>query len=134
MYLKSFRDSFATLGEVSRLRIACCLLFWKDGLCVGELVDALAESQPNISRHLKVMKASGLVEERRDGRWIYYRWTPSQDEFHQDLQGCLETVCGSAEMELDLSRLKTRLKLRKGGRCVEMAKQTGIKNEIGTAK
>ena len=60
MQLKSYRDSFATLGEISRLKIACCLLFWKDGLCVGELVDALAESQPNISRHLKVMKLPDL--------------------------------------------------------------------------
>ena len=124
MQLQSYRDSFAVLGEVTRLRIACCLLFWKEGLCVGELVEALAESQPNISRHLKVMKASGLIEERRDGRWIYYRWNMLQDEFHQDLLTCLETVSGSAEMEPDLIRLKTRLKLRKGGRCVEVTKQT----------
>lgn len=98
-------------------------------------MDALAESQPNISRHLKVMRAAGLVEERRDGRWIYYRWNPSQDEFHQDLQTCLETVCGSAEMEQDLIRLKTRLKLRKGGRCVEGTKRTNpINDEIASSR
>src|SRR5262245_3159571 len=132
MKLMLYRDCFAVLGDVTRLRIACCLLFWKDGLCVGELVEALVESQPNISRHLKVMRASGLVEERRDGRLIYYRWNPLQDEFHQDLQACLETVSGSNEMESDLTRLKARLKLRKGGRCVEIVKQASTKNQIGT--
>ena len=66
-------DLFAALGDRIRLRLACCLLAVPTGACVCELVDALDVSQPNISRHLKVLKAAGLVDERREGRWIYYR-------------------------------------------------------------
>lgn len=118
MNIKSYEECFASLGDALRLRLACCLLFWSDGLCVCELVDTLQESQSNVSRHLKVMKGSGLVEERREGRWIYYRLSSRDDEFLEDLRSCLENVCGCDEIKADLSRLKNRLKLRKGGRCV----------------
>jgi ArsR family transcriptional regulator, arsenate/arsenite/antimonite-responsive transcriptional repressor len=125
MNLDCCQQMFASLGEKLRLRIACCLLFWKDGLCVCELVDSLKESQPNISRHLKIMKAAGLVEERREGRWIYYRFISKMEDFSKDLQGCLENVCGCNEVQQDLTRLKDRLRLRKAGRCI-----VGIQNQL----
>lgn len=118
MNLKSCEACFGALGEALRLRLACCLMFWQGGLCVCELVDALQESQPNVSRHLRVMKSAGIVEERRDGRWIYYRLKPAHEEFLEDLQGCVESACGCDEIQTDIARLKDRLKLRKGGRCV----------------
>ena len=65
------RALFDVLGDRLRLRVACCLLTVKEGLCVCELVDALQVSQPNASRHLKLMKAADLVEEQREGRWVY---------------------------------------------------------------
>lgn len=40
---------------------------------VGRLADALGVSQPNVSQHLAVMRAAGLVEARRDGREVHYR-------------------------------------------------------------
>lgn len=40
---------------------------------VGRLADALGVSQPNVSQHLAVMRAAGLVEARRDGREVQYR-------------------------------------------------------------
>ncbi len=45
-------------------------------LCVCELTHALSLSQPKISRHLGQLRESGLVETRREGRWIYYRIHP----------------------------------------------------------
>lgn len=45
-----------------------------EGPCeVGRLADALGASQPNISQHLAVMRAAGVVEAERDGREIRYR-------------------------------------------------------------
>ena len=58
-------------GEPSRLRILKVL---EDGeLCACHLVALLGVSQPTISRHLSVLRAAGLVMERRDGRWVHYR-------------------------------------------------------------
>lgn len=40
---------------------------------VGELVDVLGQSQPRVSRHLKILTVAGLVTHFRDGQWMYYR-------------------------------------------------------------
>jgi ArsR family transcriptional regulator len=45
-------------------------------LCVCELIWALDDSQPKISRHLAQLRTCGLLEDRRQGQWIYYRLHP----------------------------------------------------------
>ncbi len=116
--LEQPKDLFAVLGERVRLRLACCLLAVKGGLCVCEMVDALKEPQPNLSRHLKLMKSAGLVDEQRDGRWIYYRLKDAEHPFFDNLRCCLEAVCCCFDIQADLKRLRERLKLRRGGKCV----------------
>ena len=98
--------------------MACCLLLAPEGLCVCELVEAVQASQPNVSRHLKLMRSAGLVEERRDGRWVYYALKAVEHPFYKCLRGCVETVCCCADIQEDLRRLRARLKLRRGGKCV----------------
>ncbi len=118
-----FADLFAALGERLRLRLACCLATVKDGLCVCELTDATGERQPNVSRHLKLLKAAGLVEERREGRYVYYRLKDAAHPFLENLRCCLDAACCCADIQEDLRRLRARLELRQGGKCV-----VGMKN------
>lgn len=66
---------FKNLSEETRLTLV--LLLRQTGeLCVCELSGALAESQPKISRHLAMLRESGLLLDRREGKWIYYRLSP----------------------------------------------------------
>ncbi|MFQ5777415.1 MAG: ArsR/SmtB family transcription factor [Terriglobia bacterium] len=116
--LEQPKGLFAALGDPQRLRLACCLVVAKDGLCVCELVDTLGVSQPNVSRHLKLMKAADLVEEQREGRWVYYRLKNPDHPLFQRVCHCLEAVCRCTEIQADLKRLRARLKLRRGGKCV----------------
>jgi len=111
---------FAALGDRMRLRIACCLLAapTPGGLCVCELVDATGEPQPNVSRQLKLLQAAGLVIERREGRWIYHELTDSQHPLLQSIRACIDTVCCCEDVQEDLTRLRARLALREGGKCV----------------
>jgi ArsR family transcriptional regulator, arsenate/arsenite/antimonite-responsive transcriptional repressor len=113
-------DLFAALGDRVRLRIACSLLAAPNpgGLCVCELVDTLAEPQPNVSRHLKLLQAAGLVTERRAGRWIYHELTDSNHPLLQSIRACIDTVCCCEDVQEDLTRLRARLALREGGKCV----------------
>ena len=90
--LTETKDLFDALGDRLRLRLACCLLTVKEGLCVCELVEALKVSQPNASRHLRLMKAAGLVNEERDGRWVYYRLKDAEHPFFKNIRCCIETV------------------------------------------
>ena len=65
-------DLFRLLGDETRLR--CLVLLYREGeLCVCELVHALDEVQPKISRHLAVLRDHGIVSDRRAGQWVYYR-------------------------------------------------------------
>src|SRR2546429_8298359 len=97
--LTETKDLFDALGDRLRLRLACCLLTVKEGLCVCELVEALKVSQPNASRHLRLMKAAGLVNEERDGRWVYYRLKDAEHPFFKNIRCCIETVCCCADVQ-----------------------------------
>jgi ArsR family transcriptional regulator len=61
---------FHALSDETRLTLLERL---KEGeQCVCELTDAMKASQSRLSFHLKVLKDAGLVEDRREGRWMYY--------------------------------------------------------------
>ena len=71
---------FKCLADETRARIS--LLIAREGeLCVCELTVALDESQPKISRHLALLRSSGLLEDRRRGQWVYYRLHPHLPEW-----------------------------------------------------
>jgi len=58
------------------------LLILREGeLCVCELIHALDDSQPKISRHLAQLRSCGLLLDRRQGQWIYYRINPALPEW-----------------------------------------------------
>src|SRR5215212_5616893 len=60
-------------AEETRLRILALLT---DGeLSVSDLTDILGQSQPRISRHLKLLVEAGLVERHREGAWAFFRLT-----------------------------------------------------------
>lgn len=66
---------FKLLADENRLK--SLLLISKVGeLCVCELIEALGESQPKISRHLGQLRKSGILLDRRQGQWVYYRLNP----------------------------------------------------------
>lgn len=66
---------FAALAHPLRLR-AVVLLADEDELCVCELTHALDAAQPAVSRHLAQLREAGVVQDRRQGLWIYYRLYP----------------------------------------------------------
>jgi len=58
-------------GEETRLRILSLLA--QGELSVSDLTDILGQSQPRISRHLKLLVEAGLVERHREGAWAFFR-------------------------------------------------------------
>ncbi len=66
---------FKCLADDTRLR-AVMLIVREGELCVCELMAALDDSQPKISRHLAQLRAAGLLLDRRQGLWVYYRLNP----------------------------------------------------------
>src|SRR3954464_4704678 len=64
-------DVLRAAGEPSRLRILALLA--REELAVLELCRILEQSQPRVSRHLKLLAEAGLVERFPDGAWVFYR-------------------------------------------------------------
>src|SRR6476659_4727960 len=58
-------------GEETRLRVLALLS--EAELTVSELTDILRQSQPRISRHLRLLAEAGLVERFREGSWAFFR-------------------------------------------------------------
>src|SRR5205823_13340923 len=58
-------------GEATRLRILALLA--EAELTVSELTTILRQSQPRISRHLRLLAEAGLVERFREGSWAFFR-------------------------------------------------------------
>ena len=66
---------FKALSEPLRLRIVQWLMIHSREAYGEELASALSVPPYQLSRHLKVLKATGLVHERRAGRWVFYSIT-----------------------------------------------------------
>lgn len=60
---------FQALADPTRLRIVALLKSME--LSVGELAQVLGQSQPRVSRHVKILSDSGLVGRRKEGSWVY---------------------------------------------------------------
>jgi ArsR family transcriptional regulator len=75
-------DAVSTLSALAEpTRLAAVRLLW-DGRehCVCELTSELGATQSRMSRHMSVLKAAGLVTDRRDAQWVRYRRTPDLPE------------------------------------------------------
>ncbi|UCD32811.1 MAG: winged helix-turn-helix transcriptional regulator [Desulfobacterales bacterium] len=68
--MKSFTKVMKALSDPNRVKIL--KLLQQKVLCVCELQHALELSQPNVSKHLKILEESGLVEFQKDGLWVNY--------------------------------------------------------------
>ena len=61
--------TFRSLADPTRLRILGLLRAME--LSVGELAQVLGQSQPRVSRHVKILIDAGLAERRKEGSWVF---------------------------------------------------------------
>ncbi len=99
--MKLALDIFRALADESRLRIVALLATME--LSVGELAQVLGQSQPRVSRHVKILCDAGLAERRKEGSWVFValggraRVTP--------VLAALDAYGVAAEAEADIARL-----------------------------
>ena len=71
-------DILRALADPTRLRIM--RLLTRMELAVGELAQVLDQSQPRVSRHIRILAEAGLAERRREGSWVFVRGAPGAGE------------------------------------------------------
>ena len=98
-------DLFGAFANPTRLRILNLLQEQKE-ICVCDLCEVLGEPQPKVSRHLAILRSTGLAEVRSEGKWKFYAlaqpWTP----LHRSLLGCVRSCLAQLdELVADRERL-----------------------------
>jgi ArsR family transcriptional regulator len=95
---------FAALADENRLRL---LYLMKEGeICVCYLQGVLQTNQPKISRHLAYLRKAGLVEARRDGKWMHYRLKKLESSRRKVLTETLRGLAKQIQIKRDAQRLK----------------------------
>jgi ArsR family transcriptional regulator len=95
---------FKALADETRLRIVALLSHGE--LCVCHLEGALKLSQPNISRHLAILRMAGVVEARREGSWVHYTLASQADaDCERQLQTLVQSFSKRDVLRKDLARL-----------------------------
>jgi ArsR family transcriptional regulator len=95
---------FKALGDETRLRIIALLSHGE--LCVCHLQEALELPQPNVSRQLGILRAAGLVEDRREGSWVYYRLLRQENpDCDRQVRGLVHGFAKDDVLRRDVERL-----------------------------
>jgi ArsR family transcriptional regulator, arsenate/arsenite/antimonite-responsive transcriptional repressor len=86
------RALLKALADPLRLRVIEAL--GRGESCVCDLTADLGLAQSKLSFHLKVLKEAGLLADRQEGRWIYYRLRPEALDELRDWLAALGAQCG----------------------------------------
>lgn len=88
-------DILKMLGDTSRIRIFWILCHCEE--CVINLSAMVDMSSPAVSHHLKLLKTSGLITSRREGKEMYYTAakTPEADLLHHTIENMIQVACPS---------------------------------------
>jgi len=110
-------EAFKAIGDQTRFRALRLLAIADAELCACELIDALERPQYAISKALGVLVDSELLDERRDGRMMFYslRHSTMNDALFEAVKSVPET----AELKADAKRIKARIARRVNCACTE---------------
>lgn len=100
-------ELFSLLSDETRLR--CLILLQKEGeLCVCEISQIIGSIQPKMSRHLALMRNSGLVSDERRGQWVYYSLNPSLPDWAKKIiASTLENLQKEEPYSLDIDKISS---------------------------
>ena len=105
--MKTLLAGLRAAAEPTRLRLlAICA---QDEMTVGELTEILGQSQPRVSRHLKLLCDAGLVDRFKEGTWVFYRIAEDRHRSGGTLarQVCALLAEDDSQLALDRERFRS---------------------------
>jgi ArsR family transcriptional regulator len=104
MSTDALQKVFKTLADSTRVRILA--LLEREELAVQELMDVLAMPQSRVSRHLGILREAGLLRDRREGTYVFYRFAAPQDGAWRDAwELARRELAGDPQAERDAASL-----------------------------
>lgn len=111
--MKKLARFFKALADETRLQMLW-LLLGEEELCVCDFMRALDITHSKASRHLRYLFNVGLVSDRREGAWMYYRLAvPPESDREQFIQLLAQSLAGTREAEAGRQRLTQWLEAKK---------------------
>lgn len=125
--LTSAVDTYKALAHPARMRILAMLQGGE--LCVCQLIAVIRSAPSTISAHLVELKRAGLVEERKEGKWVHVRLAEGE-QAQEVLAGVFATLADDPQVKADLAVLKKLRRvelavLTRAGRDLERVGITG---------
>ncbi len=90
------------LSDGNRLRVVAVLME-QDELCACQIIELLQITGATVSRHLSLLVTSGILNSRKEGRWVYYRLDKTDALLIEWLES---NIKGSANFAEDCKKLK----------------------------
>lgn len=111
------------LAEENRVRIILAL---RDGeLCVCQIIELLGLAPSTVSKHMSVLRQAGIVEGRKDGRWMYYRLAgrDAPGEVRGAISWVADSVLGKEVIKKDRKKLSEILRVDREVLCGQKKKR-----------
>jgi ArsR family transcriptional regulator len=104
MSSEALQKVFKTFSDPTRLRILA--LLEREELAVQELMDILGMAQSRVSRHLAILREAGLLRDRRDGTYVFYRFgAPDDGPWREAWELVKRSLSGDSAIERDAASL-----------------------------
>ena len=102
--MDQFIQTAKALSDPNRVRALMALR--NQELCVCRLIELLQLAPSTVSKHLTLLRQAGLIEGRKEGRWMHYRLPDPKNQKTGNLLECVfKSLEGSAQIEADTARL-----------------------------
>lgn len=88
--MREFLAVTKALSDPSRVRVLMCLQGGE--LCVCQIMTLLGLAPSTVSKHMAVLHQAGLIDSRKQGRWVYYRLPATRDPL---VQGAIRWTRGA---------------------------------------
>jgi ArsR family transcriptional regulator, arsenate/arsenite/antimonite-responsive transcriptional repressor len=102
--MRALAQVFKALSEETRLQMMA-LLLQRGELCVCDLMQVLEITQSKASRHLRYLANAGLLVDRREGLWVYYRVAETLDAERAAVVALVRELLAPERVEELISRL-----------------------------
>ena len=103
--LENLQDVVLALADPIRLRLLSMMR--KQEICVCYFTAVIDAPQPTVSRHLAYLRGKGLVEARRDGKWMHYSLVRPKDKaVARALDQVLEAAADDQQIQADTKKLR----------------------------
>lgn len=101
--LPTLQRLFKTFSDPTRLRILA--LLEREELAVQDLMDVLGMAQSRVSRHLAILRGAALLQDRRDGTFVYYRFTtPTEGPWREGWELARRSLAPDGRLDATLER------------------------------